>query len=429
MENNDRDGVFKENFGSGARERGQMPQGPKTWQVALLMLMSAALAAIAVVIVLKVGVTQYSIVDRQSDTDASLISDLLGEIKKYYYFDKDAPSPDKLINDAAHTVIKGVGDPYADYYTQEEFDAFRNSLSGNYKGIGVLVSAVEGKGLLVNHAYEDNPAYDAGVRDGDYITAVDGKSVVDMRVEDASALITGEDGTMVELDILRGEESLKLSVKRGDVYVKRVHTELLEDGIGYIRIDSFTGGADTEFDSALGELLSNGVKALVIDIRDNPGGELGKVVAIADRVLPKCTITTLQGKMVKTPEVYSSTDDKKLDIPYVVLTNGNSASASEIFAAAVQENKTGTIMGAKTFGKGIVQTTWEFSEGHYVKLTTDVYLTPNGNMIHGVGVEPDVIVEQDPELNDIDLLFIRRDMPERDVPVIRAVEFLKNKLG
>ena len=413
------------------RNAGERPEQPgaKTWQVALLMLMSAALAAAAVVLVLSLGTKKYILVDRQSDTDATLISELLTDIKKYYYFSDEAPASEKLLEDAAHAVVNGVGDPYAAYYTEEEFNSFRDNMNGNYKGIGVLVSSEEGRGLYVNRAYEDNPAYKAGVRDGDYIIEVDGTSVIDMDVNEASALIAGEDGSTVKLRIVRGDETLELAVQRGDVYVKRVYTEMLEDGIGYLRIDSFTGEADTEFDAALDELLEGGIKALVIDVRDNPGGELTKVINIADRILPECTITTLEGKLVDPPKVYSSTDEKKLDIPYVVLTNGDSASASEIFASAVQDNAQAKILGTKTFGKGIVQTTWEFSEGNFIKLTTDVYLTPNGRMIHGIGVEPDITVEQNEELAGVDIYFIRRDMPEKDIQVIRAVELIKESIG
>ena len=263
------------------------------------------------------------------------------------------------------------------------------------------------------------------MQDGDCIVAVNGSSVAGMELGAISDIIGGEDGTVVRLTVLRGEETLDLNVTRGDVYVRRVYTERLGNGIGYLRIDSFTGNAAAEFNDAIDGFLKMGMEGLVIDLRNNPGGMLETVVAICDRILPECTITTIEGKLVNPPKVYTSSAKESIDIPIVVLTNGNSASASEIFAAAIKENHAGVIMGTNTFGKGIVQTSWQLLPGKgYLKLTTDVYKTPNGNMIHGVGVAPDIELAQDPEIEGYDIYYIRRDMKDRDVQVNAAIEYL-----
>lgn len=399
--------------------------GASAGQVALLMLLSAVISAVLVIALLALGTTRYKLVDSTRSRSTALLTELLSNVSKYYYFSDDAPSEEELTDAAAHALVNAVGDPYAAYYSEEEYESFRDSMNGNYKGIGVLIQADPERGTLVERVYEETPAETAGLLAGDIITAVDGQSVVGLDANQVSALIMGEDGTIVSLTILRGEETLSLPVTRGDVYVRRVYTQLLENSIGYLRMDSFTGNVVDEFNAGLDKLLADGVTALIIDVRNNPGGTLDSVVAIADRILPDCIITTLEGKLVDPPQVYRSSDAQKLEIPLVVLTNGNSASASEIFASAVQDNAAGLILGTTTFGKGIVQTSWEVLPGQgYLKLTTDAYLTPKGSMIHGVGITPDRIVEQDPELESTDVFFILRDMPERDLQLNAAIEYL-----
>jgi len=404
--------------------------GIKAWQVFVLMLLSALLSAVVVVGALMSGLGKYGITERGGDTDATLISQLLSDIKNYYYFSDKAPESKELLRSAAHELVRKVGDPYAEYFTVDEFDDFQSSMNGNYKGIGIQVYKEEGKGIFVERAYDGCPAAAAGVMDRDVIIEVDGVSVLDMEAGKAIDLIAGEDGSTVELTIVRDGEQLNIPVVRGDVYVKRVYTEPIVDGIGYIRIESFTGKAAEEFDSAVTEMLEGGARALVFDIRDNPGGDLNTVVSICDRILPECTITTLEGKLVDPAKVYKSTAEKSIEVPFAVLINGNSASASEIFASAVQDNEAGTLIGTNTYGKGIVQTTWEVLEGEgYLKLTTDVYLTPNGEMIHEKGVAPDIELKQDEELEQYEIYLVRRDMSERDVQMKKAVELLKQQIG
>lgn len=402
--------------------------GARPWQVAVLMLMSAAVAALVLFVALLGGRGRYRLIDGGAKYDSSLISTLLSEIDNYYYFHEEAPDTKKLLEDAAHDIVNSIGDPYAAYYTNEEYAEFESSTNGNYKGIGVLLTVTEANGAEVVRVYDGNPAANAGVREGDIITAVDGKSTLGLSHDDVSGMIGGADGTTVALTVKRGGETLQIDVQRGDVYIRRVYTEMLQDNIGYIRIESFTGNAAEEFNEGLDELLAKGIESLVIDLRNNPGGSLDSVVAICDRILPECTITTLEGKLVNPPQTFESTAEQSLDIPYAVLINGNSASASEIFASAVQDNKSGTLIGKNTFGKGIVQSSWELQNGQgYIKLTTDVYRTPNGRLIHEIGVAPDIEVEQDSELVNYDVYFIMRDYADRDLQLKAAVDFLNKK--
>lgn len=225
--------------------------GARPWQVAVLMLMSAAVAAMVLFVALLGGKGRYRLIDGGAKYDSSLISTLLSEIDKYYYFHDDAPDTEKLLEDAAHDIVNSIGDPYAAYYTNEEYEAFENSINGSYKGIGVLLGVTDGNGAEIVRVYEGNPAAKAGIREGDTVIAVDGKSTLGLPHEEVSDLISGLDGTTVALTIKRGEETLEIDVERGDVYIKRVYTEILENSIGYIRIESFTGNAAEESTKAL----------------------------------------------------------------------------------------------------------------------------------------------------------------------------------
>lgn len=395
-------------------------------QITLMVVISLFIGAVLSILVLAGRTTRFRIADVESKYDASLISELLEEIDKYYYFSEDAPDSQKLREAAAKSVVEAIGDRYAAYYTDEEYADFRNQMNGNYKGIGVLVSpSDDGKGMLVTRSYENNNAYNAGVRDGDIIVKIDGKSLEKLSFDESADLIIGEDGTKVKLEILRDGKKLEFEVERGDVHTTQVFSRQLEDNIGYICIESFTGDAATAFNEHLDKLLGAGIKSLIIDIRNNPGGSLDIVVAIADRVLPDCLITTIEGRLCNPPEEYKSSDEQKLEIPYVVLVNGNSASASEVFSSAVQDNKQAKIIGTTTFGKGIVQTSWSLGNGMgFIKLTTDAYRTPSGRLIHGIGVVPDIEVEQDAQLEGVDPYFIMRDAMERDLQLKAAVDEL-----
>lgn len=402
------------------------PGDIRGWRVAILMLISAAIACMLTIIVLTSGVTRYRILDTESRYDTRLISTLLEWVDKYYYGEK--PDPDALVAAAGHALIQNIGDPYSAYYTDEEYASFTSEMNGQYKGIGVSLYEPDENGALLARVYEGNFAYEAGLREGDYITAVDGQSVISKPIDDVTALIAGEAGTTVNITVKRGDETLEFTVERGDVYIKRIDYRMLENKMGYIRIDSFTGKCAEEFDSAIDDLESQGMTSLIIDLRDNPGGTLNVVNEVCDRILPECTITTLKGNTINPENVYSSTAQQSLDIPYVLLINEYSASCSEIMAGAVQDNGTGLLIGTATYGKGIVQTTWDLGEGYgWIKLTTDAYYTPSGKSLNGVGVTPDKLVQLPQELQSYDIYTLMRDHMDDDTQLRAAIEYLNAK--
>lgn len=396
-------------------------KGISAWQVALLMIISGVVSVVLTfALLIHLG---GSLLDKY---DASVISMLLQSIDEYYYFQDAKPDSEELLNAAAKALMAELGDPYAEYFSDAEYNSYRDNMNGNYKGIGVLVGLdPEGRGLMVERSYVNNPAYNAGVRDRDIITSINEKSLAGIDLNTASDLLLGDEGTVVKLGILRGDDSLTIEVARGDVLVTRVFSEMLESKIGYICIEEFTGDAKDAFETQLKKLTDAGMESLIIDLRNNPGGALDIVVEIADMVLPDCTITTLSGKMIDPPKEYHSDDAKKLSIPYVVLVNEGSASASEVFSAAVQDNEAAKLIGTKTFGKGIVQTSWSLGDGFgVIKLTTDAYTTPNGRHIHGIGLTPDIVVEQPAELVGVSPYELLNNYRDRDAQLKAAIEYL-----
>lgn len=301
-----------------------------------------------------------------------------------------------LMDGAARGMMDAAEDRYTFYYTPEEMAAATEEAEGVYNGIGVLVSSDEYGRLNVLRVFKGSPALEAGLLPGDIIAAVDGQEVGaanDMDMSAATKLIkSGAEGTEVLLTVLRGEEVLELPVKRAQVNMNRVETYILDGNIGYLELYDFQGDAVEGFEEALKAFEEAGVQGVIVDVRDNPGGYLNVVVDICDMILPEGLIVYTEDRYGKREEFHS--DASCNDIPMVVLTNGNSASAAEIFAAAVQDYGRGVVVGETTYGKGIVQSVITFREdGAGMQLTTSAYYTPNGRSIHETGVTPDVEVQ------------------------------------
>ena len=246
-----------------------------------------------------------------------------------------------------------------------------------------------------------------------------------MTLEEMTDRIGGDNGTTVKITVVRDGETLDLDVMRGDVYVKRVYYTMLDNGMGYIYISSFTGDAKAEFEKALSELEGSGATALIIDLRDNPGGSLTTVIDMCDDMLPECVIASMAGKTTD-PTEYFRSDAKMCELPFAVLVNGDSASASEIFAGAMQDNGRAKIIGTQTYGKGIVQTTFHLGEEHgWLKLTTDAYFTPNGTSLSGTGITPDIEVELPEELAGMDMYSIYTEYMAEDAQLQAAIACLE----
>lgn len=302
-----------------------------------------------------------------------------------------------LLTGALKGMMASVHDPYTFYYTPEEMQK-HNQQSGNaYKGVGLLIQNNSDGNIEIIRIYADGPADKAGAQVGDLILRVDGIRVSGANpqvLNDAVALMKGADGSEVILTVSRNGVEQELSIIRGDVNVNNVTWQMLGEGVGYINIFQFTGDVVAAFESALGELQSRGAHGVVIDLRNNPGGVLDNVVAIADRVLPAGIIVYTEDRQGVREDFYS--DEFCVDMPLTVLINDMSASASEIFAAAVQDHDRGTLVGEKSYGKGIVQTVIEYEEdGAGMQYTSSSYFTPSGESIHGVGVTPDIIVSSE----------------------------------
>lgn len=317
-------------------------------------------------------------------------------------------------------MIEALDDKYAAYYTAEELSEQLERNEGIYYGIGAYVSLdEETETPYVSGVIEGTPAQEAGLRMGDVIYAVDGVKTFQMSLEEVTALIKGEEGTHVTLTLVRDEEVFDQDVARRRVDRPTVTSQMLDEEIGYIGITEFKDVTVDQFTEAYAVIKGSGAKAMVLDLRGNPGGLLDAVVSIGQQILPKGLVVYTEDKNGKRVE-YSCDGKKEIKMPLVVLVNNGSASAAEVLTGAVKDYGIGTIMGTTTYGKGIVQKIISLSDGSAVKLTTDGYFTPNGNNIHGKGIEPDIVVEF-----DADAYYGEE---QRDNQLEAAKECLKKKL-
>lgn len=344
-------------------------------------------------------------------------------IDKYYLDDAEE---EKLVDGMYKGLVDGLGDPYSVYYTAQEFTSMMESTNGVYCGIGVTVAQDPDTGIItLVKPFENSPGLEAGILPGDILYKVDGTEVTGMELSTVVAMIKGEEGTTVELTIVRkGEgENLNLSVERRQIEIPTISYEVLNDNIGYIYISEFDTVTKPQFISALEDLNNKGISGLVVDLRDNPGGNLDVVNGILDQILPEGLIVYTEDKYGKKDE-YRSDEEHQFNKPLAVLVNGNSASASEIFAGAIKDYGIGTIVGTKTFGKGIVQRLIELGDGTAMKLTISKYYTPNGYNIHKIGIEPDVEVKLDDSLKT--QVVITHD---QDNQLQKALEILNEKIN
>ncbi len=335
-------------------------------------------------------------------------------IDKYYLFDEDT---DRVEDWIYKGMMAGLDDPYSTYYTADEYKRLQEDTKGEYCGIGVMVSQNRNTGIItVVKVFEGTPGEEAGMLPGDILYKVSDTEVtgmdLDLVVKD---FIKGEEGTPVTITVLRQETSdyLDLTMNRRQITVQTVEHEMLDDEIGYIAVSQFDGVTAGQFNDAIDDLEKQGMKKLVIDMRNNPGGVLDAVVSMLDYILPddlavenpdlarkeknKTLIVYMADKNGEGEQYYAS-DGHEVDIPITVLVNGESASASEVFAGALQAYDKATLVGTKTFGKGIVQTLFPLDKGTAIKMTVAHYYTPIGFDLHGKGLEPEVEIELDEEL-------------------------------
>ncbi len=339
-----------------------------------------------------------------------------------YYLDEVDES--KLEDGVYKGLVEGLEDPYSVYYTAEEYKKLQEDTEGSYVGIGVSVRQDKATGyLLVVKSFENGPAYKAGIKDGDYILEVESKTVKGRDPDLVVKEIRGEEGSKVNIKFRQTStgKTLTEDIERHSVDVPTVECQILEDGIGYIRISQFDKVTPEQFEEAKKKMDDQGANGVIIDLRGNPGGVLGSVVTMLENMLPAGTICYTEDKNGE-GETYTSDGKHAYIKPMVVLCDGNSASAAEIFIGAVKDYKMATIVGTTTFGKGIVQQLFNLGDGSAVKITTSKYYTPNGVCIHGDGIKPDIELEYD-ESDMGDTYDIKKDNQ-----VNKGIEVLKEKL-
>lgn len=347
------------------------------------------------------------------------IAEINTYIDYYFYFDTDAESQEEAIYDG---IMAGLDDPYSVYYTAEEFADLQEDSSGEYVGVGAVVTQGEDMAVTIVRPIPGSPAEEVGLMAEDIVVEVDGTEIIDQELSLVVDMIRGEEGTTAKIKIYRPstQEYLDFEVTRRVVENVSVYSEILEDNIGYIQVQQFYDNTPDEFIAAMEDMQSKNVQGIIIDLRDNPGGLLSAVVEMCDYVMDEGTIVTTKDKYGTVLHEYNSTAAQSVDIPMVVLINGNSASASEIFAGAMKDTDKAELVGTTTFGKGIVQSVFPLSDGTAIKLTVAKYFTPDGNDIHELGIEPDVEVElPDGRENAVN---IERD---EDTQLKKAVEVIQ----
>lgn len=391
-------------------------KGALAGALAMFMVGAAALGIMNVAGV-DLGTSQEKVVNAQEEKKLNKLKKLIDE--KYLYTD-DLKEED-LENGLYSGYINALGDPYSVYYDEEQTRSLQESTSGEYSGIGVVFSQnQETKVITAVQVYENSPANEAGIQVNDILYKVGDKDVSGTDLSDVVQLIRGVENTTVDITVLRGDDAkeVTMTVTRRKIQVETVKSEMKDDQIGYIRVTEFDSVTYDQFKSALGSLEDQGMKGLVVDLRANPGGNLATVTQMLDLLLPKGTIVSTKDKSGH-EEVISSDDEHQFTKPMSVVVDGNSASASEIFAGAIQDYGLGSIVGTTTYGKGIVQQIFDLGDGTCVKLTMAEYYTPNGRNIHKKGITPDVEVEYQQDENN----------PNADNQLDAALEQVRNKIN
>ncbi|WP_315336307.1 S41 family peptidase [Fusobacterium pseudoperiodonticum] len=299
-----------------------------------------------------------------------------------------------LMQGALKGMLESLDDPHSVYFTSEELRSFQEDIKGKYVGVGMVIQKKVGEPLTVVSPIEDGPAYKAGIKPKDQIVEIDGESTYNLTSEEASKRLKGKANTSVKVKVYREANKLTkvFELKRETIELKYVKSKMLEGGIGYLRLTQFGDNVYPDMKKALEGLQAKGMKALILDLRSNPGGELGQSIKIASMFIEKGKIVSTRQK--KGEETVYSREGKYFgNFPMVVLINGGSASASEIVSGALKDYKRATLIGEKSFGKGSVQTLLPLPDGDGIKITIAKYYTPNGISIDGTGIEPDKKVE------------------------------------
>ena len=365
----------------------------------------------------------YIAIDKEEKSNPESITKYLNAIRAFIeknYLWTDKINEKSLRDGAVKGYVEGLGDEYTEYIPADDMEEYKTDILGTYVGIGIyMIADTENNKILVYYPIEGSPAEEAGIKTGDVIFSVDG---VEYTVEDFDIIaskIKGEEGTKVTLGIVRDGEKMTFEVERKKVNANPITEEMINDNIGYVRIPTFTTDTAKSFKEKIEEFKKNGMKSLIIDLRNNGGGILNEATEIADYIMKKGdTIITVIDKNGKEEKTISK-EEPIFDFPIVILVNGNTASASEILTGALKDAKKAIVIGTKTYGKGIIQSVYPLSDGSAIKITTGEYCLPNGEKIHGKGINPDI------EIKNSNSTTNNESEKEDDEQLQRAIKYLQ----
>ena len=341
-------------------------------------------------------------------------------IQKYYLGDVDE---DKLKEGAIKGYIDGIGDQYTEYISKDDMKEYMEDTKGNFVGIGIyMVKDEKTNKIKILSPIKDSPAQKAGIQPGDLILSVDGEEYTGDDLTVISTKIKGEAGSTVTLQVLRDNQKIDFEIKRENIVVNPVEGEVLSDNIGYIEFSSFDENTAEEFKTKFEELKSKGITSLIIDLRNNGGGIVDQALKIADYIADKGSTLLYEVDKNNKEDVEKSGNDPIINMPIIILTNGNTASSSEILSGALKDLGKAKIVGTKTYGKGVIQQILTLPDGSGLKITTEKYLTPNRTEINKIGIEPDEKVELSSDIKNV--LNIDKN---QDTQLQKAIEMLKTK--
>ena len=350
----------------------------------------------------------------------SKIDLILSYLSMYYLNDLD----EQMIEDAlAKGLMENIGDKYAQYYTVEEFNELLEEVNGSYAGIGVQVAMNDDGFVEVYKVFEGSPAQEAGILIKDLIVEADG--VRDFpTLDDLVSIVRGAPGTTVDIVIDRKGEEIPVTIERRTIEIDSIYSQMLSEKTGYIAIEEFNATTVPQFNAAIDSLTEEGMESLIIDLRDNPGGDYDSVVAICDRVVPEGVIVTVEDRLGGMHT--DNSDAECLDIPIVLLVNENTASAAELFTMCLRDYDMAEIVGTRTYGKGIVQSIFRLVDGSGLKFTTEKYYGPAGDWIQDTGIEPDYIIEFPEEVYEDGIIDIYEDVQLHKASELLGLDFLKD---
>ena len=370
------------------------PQKPDKKVKGIPAFIAGFIAGIALVLIIYFAVFRFS--NSLSMETQKKIGTLEATIDRYFMGEREAEAE---ADGVYKGIVSSLGDKYAQYYTKEELTRSREDSAGEFSGIGCTIALDEEYGICyIASVMEGYSAEQAGIREGDYFLEVDGEDATGWNAAEVASHVKGETGTTVELTMLRDSEEMNFTVKRVKVESQTVDSRMEDEEkkIGYIRITEFDTITVSQFKEAKENLEKEGMKALILDLRSNPGGLVDSCADIGSQMLPKGIIAYSETKDGRRFE-WSSDGRNEIDIPVVILVNQNTASAAEILTGAMKDYKKATVLGTKTYGKGIIQNTYGLGDGTAVEFTVGQYYLPNDETIHEIGIEPDIELELDAE--------------------------------